>query len=152
MMKTRLGAPFSARRAPLILAQMHSFFRVSFWMWETCKSRRYSIEKPKNLPQRKAQKFLRAFGALTLHYVSGAHSANCPPPPSTSGWIHPWSKANLDKIVCFVESLIFKTKKIREMLPRSLYGNRECHIPFWSMIYLAFKFKINAIVSFINEF
>ena len=26
MMKTQLGAPFSARRAPLILTQMHSFF------------------------------------------------------------------------------------------------------------------------------
>ena len=26
MMKTRLGAPFSVRRAPLILTQMHSFF------------------------------------------------------------------------------------------------------------------------------
>ena len=30
MMKTRLGAPFSVRRAPLILTKMHSFFRVSF--------------------------------------------------------------------------------------------------------------------------
>ena len=30
IMKTQLGAPFSARRAPLILTQMHSVFRVLF--------------------------------------------------------------------------------------------------------------------------
>ena len=46
MMKSQLGAPFSARRVPLILTQMHSFHCASFYMQETYKLRRCSIEKP----------------------------------------------------------------------------------------------------------
>ena len=40
-----------------------------------------------NFESIKAQKFLRAFGALSFHYIFGAHSANRP--PSTLGWIRP---------------------------------------------------------------
>ena len=29
-----------------------------------------------------------------------------------------------------------------KMLVRGLYGNREFHIPFWSMIYVALKFAL----------
>ena len=31
---------------------------------------------------------------------------------------------------------------IRQMPARGLYGNREFHVPFWSMIYEVLKFKL----------
>ena len=36
---------------------------------------------------------------------------------------------------------------VRKMPVRGLYGNRECHVPFWFMIYLTSKFRFNAIVG-----
>ena len=45
------------------------------------------------------------------------------------------SKANFDKEI---------------LLGKILYGNREFHDPFWSMIYVALRFEVNAIVSFRN--
>ena len=61
------------------------------------------------------------------------------------------SKAkNFDGEFCFVKSLNFEIKN-REMLVRGLYGNREFHVPFWSMIYLASRIKFNVIINLRNE-
>ena len=48
-------------------------------------------------------------------------------------------------------ALILKAQKLEKMPVRVLYGNREFHVPFWSMIYLALKFDLNANVSFRNS-
>ena len=60
------------------------------------------------------------------------------------------SKANLDEKILFGKITYIKGPTISKMPLRGLCGNREFHIPFWSMIDLAFKF--NAIVTFRNEF
>ena len=58
------------------------------------------------------------------------------------------SKVKLDQTILFFKIAQVYDPNIRKMPERGLYGNREFHIPFWSMIYLALTFKFNAIVSF----
>ena len=61
-------------------------------------------------------------------------------------------RANLDEKILFGKITHLKDLEIRKMRVKSLYGNREFHVSFWSMIYLALKFKFNAIVNVRNEF
>ena len=42
---------------------------------------------------------------------------------------------------CLVKSISLRNNN-NQMLVRGLYGNREFHIPFWSMIYVALKFTL----------
>ena len=93
MMKTRLGAPFSARRAPLILAQMHSFFairsgcgkRVNQGVIQLKNQRICPKERPKNFCAPSVPLLFTMFLAPTLQIA----------PPSTSGWIRPCSMLQL---------------------------------------------------------
>ena len=52
------------------------------------------------------------------------------------------SKANLDEKILFDKITHHLNPEIRKMLVRGLYGNRILHVPFWSMIYVALKFKL----------
>ena len=47
------------------------------------------------------------------------------------------------KTTCLVESHIFKTSTIRKISVRGFHGNREFHVPFCSMIYVALKFTLS---------
>ena len=88
MMKTRLCAPFSARRAPLILAQMYSFFafrsecgkHVNQAVIQLKNQTIFPKERPKNFCAPSACLLFTGFLAPTLQIA----------PPSTSGWIRPW--------------------------------------------------------------
>ena len=58
------------------------------------------------------------------------------------------SKINSDEnIFVLVKSQIFKTQNQKNTC-KGFYGNQEFHVPFWAMIYSAFKLRFNAIVSF----
>ncbi len=61
------------------------------------------------------------------------------------------AKANLDEKILFGRIIHLQNPQIGKMLVRGLYGNREFHVPFWSMIYLAWKFEFTTIVSFRNR-
>ena len=63
------------------------------------------------------------------------------------------SNATLDENVLFGKITHLLDPKTRNMsVLRGLLRNQEFHVPFWSMIYLPLKFKLNGIVSFINGF
>ena len=52
------------------------------------------------------------------------------------------SKANLDDKILFGKIKHLKDPTTIKMLVRGLYGNREFHIPFWSMIYVSLKLTL----------
>ena len=45
----------------------------------------------------------------------------------------------------------YRTQKIWNMHVRSKSGNRKFHVKFWSMFFLALKFKLNAVANFRNR-
>ena len=53
------------------------------------------------------------------------------------------SKANLVEKTLFGKVTHLYDSIIRKMPVRGLYGNRKFHVPFWSMIYAAFKFRLS---------
>ena len=61
------------------------------------------------------------------------------------------SKANLDVKISIGKITHLEDPTTRKMPVRGLYGNREFHVSFWSMIYSALTCKVNTIVSFRNE-
>ena len=61
------------------------------------------------------------------------------------------SKANLGGKILFIKFTHHLDPEIRKMPVRELYGNREFYVPCWSMIYLTFKFRFNAIITVRNE-
>ena len=61
-------------------------------------------------------------------------------------------KANLDEKRLFGKITNHVDPTIRKMSVWGLYWNQNFGVLFWSMIYVALKFKFSTIVSFINEF
>ena len=55
------------------------------------------------------------------------------------------SKANLDEKILFREITHLKDSTIRKMPVKGFYGNREFHIPFWSMIYMVMQFTLSVL-------
>ena len=59
------------------------------------------------------------------------------------------SKDNLDEKILFGKNhSSLKPKKIRKIHARDLHENREFHVPLQSMIYLALKSELNALITF----
>ena len=52
------------------------------------------------------------------------------------------SRVNLDDKILFDKNKHLLDPTTIKMFVRGLYGNREFHIPFWSMIYEALKFTL----------
>ena len=60
------------------------------------------------------------------------------------------SRTNLDEKILFCKITHLYDPKIRKMPVRSLHGNRQFHVSFWSMIYVALKCTLS--VSEMNSF
>ena len=52
------------------------------------------------------------------------------------------SQTNLDEKILFGKITHLDDPTVRKMLVRGWYGNREFHVPFWSMIRVALKFAL----------